>query len=151
MATWQAAMVGSRPGPGAVRPVGCHLGASQLNSAVRGVEYGCVHVVQCVRRRWEPCERRCGTSAKVSSHYCTHCDLFMKSRCQVKVNCYLHSRRNENKFLNTSFKCTVFCFNYLNTIEMYVFSIQCSATSERALPLKGSQVSPVCPSVKSNM
>jgi hypothetical protein len=44
VATWQAAMEGSRPGPGAERPVGCHLGASQLNSAARGAESGCVYV-----------------------------------------------------------------------------------------------------------
>jgi hypothetical protein len=44
VATWQAAMEGSRPGPGAERPVGCHLGASQLNSAERGAESGCVYV-----------------------------------------------------------------------------------------------------------
>ena len=42
VATWQAAMEGSRPGPGAERPVGCHLGGSQLNSAARGVESSCV-------------------------------------------------------------------------------------------------------------
>ena len=30
VATWQAAMEGSRPGPGAERPVGCHLGAHNL-------------------------------------------------------------------------------------------------------------------------
>jgi hypothetical protein len=47
MATWQAAMEGSRPGPGAERPVGCHLGGSQLNSAVRAVECGCVCVREC--------------------------------------------------------------------------------------------------------
>jgi len=67
VATWQAAMEGSRPGPGAERPVGCHLGASQLNSAARGVESGCVHVGECVRRSLEPCERHCEASAKVSS------------------------------------------------------------------------------------
>jgi hypothetical protein len=70
VATWQAVMVGSRPGPGAERPVGCHLGASQLNSAARGVECGCVHVFQCVRRSLEPCERHFGVSAKVSSTVC---------------------------------------------------------------------------------
>jgi len=47
VATWQAAMEGSRPGPGAERPVGCHLGASQLNSAARGVESGCVCMWVC--------------------------------------------------------------------------------------------------------
>jgi hypothetical protein len=38
---------GSRPGPGAERPVGCHLDASQLNSAESGAEAGCTCV--CVR------------------------------------------------------------------------------------------------------